>query len=87
MDMDRVGQCLSVRTWKRGDRFQPLGMASEKKLGEFMIDAKIPKMWRRNIPVVVSSKGIIWLAGYRLDERAKVTPKTKRILRLEFNKI
>jgi tRNA(Ile)-lysidine synthase len=59
-------------------------MASEKKLGEFMIDARIPGMWRHNIPVVVSDAGIVWLAGYRLDERFKVTSETRRILRLEF---
>jgi tRNA(Ile)-lysidine synthase len=87
MDMDRVGQNLSVRTWKQGDRFQPLGMAFEKKLGEFMIDARIPGMWRHNIPVVVSDAGIVWLAGYRLDDRFKVTSETGRILRLEFNRV
>jgi len=86
MDADVVGKNLSVRTWKRGDRFQPLGMSCKKKLGEFMIDARIPRLWRRNIPVVVSSSGIVWLVGYRLDERFKVTSKTKRVLRLEFKR-
>jgi tRNA(Ile)-lysidine synthase len=87
MDMDRVGQNLKVRAWKRGDRFQPLGMAAEKKLGEFMIDARIPGMWRRSIPVIVSDAGIVWLAGYRLDERVKVMPETEHILRLEFRRV
>ncbi len=84
MNADAVGQKLNVRTWKRGDRFQPLGLGAEKKLGEFMIDTRIPRLWRRNIPVVVSSSEIVWLAGYRLDERVKVTSKTRRVLRLEF---
>ncbi len=84
MDMDKIGQSLSVRTWRQGDRFRPLGMDSEKKVGEFMKDARIPVMWRKNIPVVVSYAGIVWLVGYRLDERFKVTPQTRRILRLEF---
>ncbi len=66
--------------------FSTLGMAAEKKLGEFMIDARIPGMWRHNIPVVVSDAGIVWLAGYRLDERIKVTPETRRILRLKFSR-
>jgi tRNA(Ile)-lysidine synthase len=87
MDADEVGQKISVRTWKRGDRFQPLGMGCEKKLGEFMIDARIPRIWRHNIPVVVSSSGIVWLVGYRSDDRVKVTSKTKRVLRLEFNRV
>jgi tRNA(Ile)-lysidine synthase len=87
MDADAAGSNLSVRTWKRGDRFQPFGMGCEKKLGEFMIDARIPRLWRHNIPLVVSSSGIVWLAGYRLDERVKVTSKTGRVLRLEFKRI
>ncbi|RJO62429.1 MAG: tRNA lysidine(34) synthetase TilS [Dehalococcoidia bacterium] len=86
MDFDKVGQKLNVRTWKRGDRFHPLGLGAEKKLGKFMMDARIPKHWRRNIPVVVSSSGIVWLAGYRLDERVKVTSQTRRVLRLEFKR-
>jgi tRNA(Ile)-lysidine synthase len=87
IDMDRVGQELSVRTWKSGDRFQPLGLDSEKKLGEFMIDARIPKLWRKKIPVVTSPTGIVWLVGYRLDERVKVSPETRKVLRLEFKPI
>jgi tRNA(Ile)-lysidine synthase len=62
-------------------------MTSEKKLGEFMIDARIPGMWRHNIPVIVSDAGIVWLAGYRLDERVKVMPETEHILRLEFRRV
>lgn len=87
MDADAAGSNLSVRTWKRGDRFHPLGLGAEKKLGEFMIDARIPKLWRRNIPVVSSPSGIVWLVGYRLDERAKVTSNATRVLRLEFKRV
>jgi tRNA(Ile)-lysidine synthase len=84
VDAVKVGQKISIRTWQKNDRFQPLGMGAEKKLGEFMIDARIPRIWRINIPVVVSETGILWLVGYRLDERFKVTSETKRVLRLEF---
>ncbi|MGA3094607.1 MAG: tRNA lysidine(34) synthetase TilS C-terminal domain-containing protein [Dehalococcoidales bacterium] len=62
-------------------------MGCEKKLGEFMVNARIPRLWRHNIPVVVSLSGIVWLVGYRLDERVRVTLKTKRMLRLEFKRV
>jgi tRNA(Ile)-lysidine synthase len=84
LDAEKTGQGLIVRTRQPADRFQPLGMASIKKLGEFMVDAKIPRRWRADIPVVASKEQIIWLVGYRPDERVKVTPETKRVLRLEF---
>jgi len=87
LDLDAVGQDFTVRMWKRSDRFQPLGLGAEKKLGEFMIDARVPRLWRHNIPIVVSAQHIVWLVGYRLDERAKVTSRTRRVLRLEFRRI
>jgi tRNA(Ile)-lysidine synthase len=84
LDLGKTGDKLLVRPRRRGDRFQPLGLSKPKKLGEFMIDAKIPQAWRGQIPVVCSSEHIIWVVGWRLDERVKVSEKTKKVLRLEF---
>ena len=67
LDFDKVGSRLSVRSRRPGDRFQPLGMRQTKKLGEFMIDAKIPGSWRRRVPVVYSPQHIVWLVGWRMD--------------------
>jgi tRNA(Ile)-lysidine synthase len=83
-DIDRVGQRLSVRAWRRGDRFMPLGMDAEKKIGQFMLDAKIPRHWRNRVPMVVADRQVIWLVNYRIDERVKVTDSTRRVLKLEF---
>jgi tRNA(Ile)-lysidine synthase len=85
-DLDKAGDKLTVRSRQRGDRFQPLGMSQPKKLGEFMIDAKIPQAWRGRIPIVCSPQHILWVVGWRIDDRAKVTPQTKRILRLKFER-
>lgn len=76
-----------VRTRQTGDRFQPLGIGQLKKLGEFMIDAKIPQSWRQRIPLVCSSQHILWVVGWRIDDRVKVTENTKQILHLEFRRI
>lgn len=81
-DFDRTGEKLKVRGRRRGDRFEPLGLGAAKKVGEFMISAKIPAYQRDRVPLIVSNEGIIWLVGYRTDERAKVTPATKRVLRI-----
>ncbi len=83
-DLDKTGDKLLVRSRQRGDKFQPLGMSQPKKLGEFMIDARIPRSWRPRIPVVCSPEQILWVVGWRIDDRVKVTGGTKRILRLEF---
>jgi len=85
-DRDKTGDKLLVRPRRPGDRFQPLGMSQPKKLGEFMIDAKIPSAWRQRIPLVCSPQHIIWIVGWRIDERVKVTRETERVLCLKFKR-
>ena len=80
----RVDDELVVRCRQPGDRFKPLGMSQTKKLGEYMIDAKIPRTWRQRVPIVCSSEHVLWLVGWRIDDRAKVTENTEQVLRLEF---
>jgi len=85
-DLDRAGNILTVRRRQPGDRFQPLGMSQPKKLNEFMIDSRIPQAWRQRIPIVCSVNQILWVVGWRIDERAKVTDKTKKVLCLKFKR-
>jgi len=83
-DAASIGERLVVRSRRPGDRFQPLGMTHDKKINRFMIDEKIPRLWRPRIPVVSAGGRIIWLVGWRIDERAKVTGETPTLLSLEF---
>jgi len=85
-DLDKTGDKLVVRPRQRGDRFQPLGLSQPKKLGEFMIDTKIPCAWRQRIPIVCSPQHILWVVGWRIADRVKVTENTKRILCLKFER-
>jgi tRNA(Ile)-lysidine synthase len=86
-DLDKVGQKLVVRRRRPGDRFQPLGMNQTKKLQDFMVDTKIPRTWRDRVPLVSSSRHIMWVVGWRINDRFKVTKKTKRILHLQFERL
>ena len=72
---------LMVRNMRPGDRLMPLGMRGRKKLKDFFIDEKIPSETRWKTPLLVSCEAILWVCGYRVDERFKVTEGTKRILR------
>ena len=85
-DLNKTGDKLIVRGREPGDRFQPLGVSQPKKLGEFMIDAKIPHSWRGRIPVVCSPEQILWVVGWRIDERVKVTEDTRQVLCLKFER-
>jgi len=86
LDLDQAGEEILVRQRRAGDRFQPLGMEKPKKLQDFMVDAKIPRGWRDCVPLVCSPKQILWVVGWRIDNRAKVTAETKRVLCIEFER-
>lgn len=75
---------LVVRTWRKGDRFRPLGMQLEKKLHDFFIDARVPRALRHRIPLVVNPYHIVWVAGLRIDDRVRITAATKRVVVIEL---
>jgi len=80
VDRKRISEPLRVRFRRRGERFWPLGARGEKKLKDFFIDQKVPRRLRDRIPLVVSGDRVIWVVGYRIDERVKVTEKTEEVL-------
>lgn len=81
VDADRVSQPLLVRPWSPGDRFHPSGMKGHsKKLQDFFTDLKIPVAARSRIPVVAAPEGIVWIVGYRQDQRWMPTATTERCL-------
>ena len=75
---------LIVRTRRRGDRFQPLGMREVKSLQDFFVDAKVPRSERDGAPLLVAGGEIIWVVGHRIGERAKVRDGAREALRVEF---
>ncbi|HEY6160930.1 MAG TPA: tRNA lysidine(34) synthetase TilS [Bacteroidia bacterium] len=84
LDAAKVKFPLTLRRWHHGDRFVPLGMDQRKKISDFLTDNKIPLTDKDNIWVLESGKEIIWLVGMRIDDRYKVTDKTKNFLSIEL---
>lgn len=87
LDFEVAGKDLVVRKRKPGDRFQPLGMSQPKKLQDFLVDAKVPQSWRDRLPLVCSAHHILWVVGWRIDERVKISENTRKILCLEFTNL
>ena len=76
---------LWIRPRQRGESFQPLGLRGRSRtLHEFMIDAHIPSEVRDRVPLVVNTEHVVWVGGFRLDHRARLTPETPAAWRLEW---
>ncbi|WP_319503520.1 tRNA lysidine(34) synthetase TilS [uncultured Draconibacterium sp.] len=82
VDLDEVEFPLLMRKWQQGDYFQPLGMTGFKKVSDFFIDRKMPLHEKENTWLLCSGKKIVWIMGHRLDNRFKVTPSTKQVLKI-----
>ena len=83
-DMDRIQFPLVIRNFRPGDRFSPLGLDGSQKLKKFFIEHKVSRPERAKCPIVLSQQRVIWVAGHRLDNSAKISPQTRRILKAEL---
>lgn len=84
-DADRVGKTVTLRHWRPGDRFQPIGMNVAIKLQDWFTNLKIPRARRRKLILAVSESGqIFWIEGCRIGEKFKLTDSPKRQLAWEW---
>jgi len=85
LDVSKIkGAMLFVRNFKPGDRFIPFGMKGFKKLQDYFVDSKVPFEKRAIVPIICDKEKIVWVAGLRVDERIRVDPSSKTIVRLEI---
>jgi tRNA(Ile)-lysidine synthase len=84
IDADKVCGELQVRFAHEGERFWPLGSSGSKKVGDFLTDVKAG-FAARPAMVVADEKGIVWLAGRRVDNRVRIDERTKNILIIKYN--
>ena len=88
IDTELLVYPLMLRHWQQSDHFYPLGMKTRQKLSDFFIHQKVPLHEKSQIVLLVNSNGdIIWIAGYRHDERYKVSRKTKKVTIFELYKL
>jgi len=84
-DFDKIKPPLVVRLRKPGDRFVPLGLGEEKKVGKFLTAARVPQEVRQKLLIVADSERIIWIWPIRISEQAKVTGGTRKMLQMQIS--
>lgn len=80
LDLDLVAFPVTVRPWKPGDRFMPLGMKQMKKISDFLIDLKVPVTEKEQVLLLLSGSDVMWVMGYRIDDRFRVSEETGKII-------
>ena len=80
LDFDKLSFPLTLRHWRHADRFHPLGMKGSKLLSDFFVDQKFTEYQKQNVWLLVSADGeILWVVGYRIDDRFKIVNDTKTV--------
>ena len=87
LDFDKLRFPLTLRQWRHGDRFHPLGMKGSKLLSDFFVDQKFTEWQKQNVYLLTTNDGdILWVVGHRIDDRYRVTSETKTIFRCEMKR-
>lgn len=83
IDAEKLPQNCVLRLRKEGDVFQKFGSGT-KKLKEFLIDKKIPKRERDQLPVLASGKEIYAVFGVEISEKCKLDENSGQIYTLSL---
>jgi tRNA(Ile)-lysidine synthase len=77
---DALGEQLTVRAWRHGDRMRPAGLDGSKTLQDLFTDNKIPREERERVPVIEADGEIAWVAGLAIGERFRAGPDEGRVV-------
>jgi tRNA(Ile)-lysidine synthase len=87
VDADRVGADATLRSARPGERFRPFGRGGSKLVHDALVDAGVPAARRAGSPIVTAGADddasvdcVLWVVGYRIDDRVRVTSQTRRYL-------
>ncbi len=82
LDGDKLKYPLTLRRWREGDSFTPLGMDGHKKVSDFLIDAKVSQPEKERQFVLLSGDDIVWLLGRRIDDNYRITDETESVVKI-----
>jgi len=85
IDAENINDDFEIRLWDKGDKFIPLGMQSFKKISDFLTEQKIPAHKKKDQLLLTNRTNIVWVVGLRIDNRFRITSKTREVIKLCLN--
>lgn len=85
VDADKLTFPLKIRKRTAGDIFYPFGMKGTKKVSKYFKDEKIPLFEKDKTWILLSDDKIVWIMGYRADERFRIDGQTQKIYKLSYS--
>jgi tRNA(Ile)-lysidine synthase len=88
LSKEPLGDFVTVRAWREGDRMRPAGLGGTKTLQDLFTDRKVPRALRHRLPVVTTEEGeIVWVAGVAVGESFKATPGEAELVSLSARQV
>jgi tRNA(Ile)-lysidine synthase len=81
-DAQFMGREPKLRTVRRGDRIEPLGLSGHRKLQDVFVDRKVPRARRWHLPVLEIDGHLLWVPGVVRSGHALISPETRTAWRL-----
>ncbi len=82
--LDGLEKC-TVRQWEDGDRYQPIGSSSSKKVKKLFSDHKFDIKTKHTLPIVCHTDGrILWCPGLPPSEAFKIRQHSTECVRLMY---
>nr|WP_185153989.1 tRNA lysidine(34) synthetase TilS [Dysgonomonas sp. ZJ709] len=82
VDKNKLNFPLTIRRWQQGDWFIPFGMKGKKKVSDYFTDQKLSLFEKENVWLLCSDDAIVWIIGYRSDDRYRITTDTSDIVKI-----
>ncbi|MBR3955188.1 MAG: tRNA lysidine(34) synthetase TilS [Clostridia bacterium] len=85
IDANKIGSAV-LRTRLPGDAIRLPQRKCTKTLKQLFTEKKIPIQQRAMLPVLADENGLIWVAGFGVDESRMPDKHTKNIIKIEWSK-
>ncbi|MCR5115540.1 MAG: tRNA lysidine(34) synthetase TilS [Bacteroidales bacterium] len=85
VDAEKLHFPLTLRHWRAGDAFQPLGMSGWQKLSDLFNNAKVNRFDKERILILCSENQIVWVVGHRADDRFKIDETTPYYYKITYH--